>query len=1618
MTQNYFWERESETMYRQRQAAEFQKKVNKDAFEFLGQKTALSRGLPESVAPLGEFNLFNKKLVQPRDLEEVVPGEDIKKPKRDGGFLGINNSGLVRGAFGGRISQPWDVLRPVQRLLDAEQRYVTRPLASLVLSPLPGSYEDQPKLLRVATEALVDPLNYIGPGALTKGLKLLNMAPEARFALPALDSLFVGAGSKKAVLSVMKNAGYSLAWAGGSVGAEEIGVPGIIGGGLSTIALGRAPGFRGAKPVLGQAQLPRIAIPDFDAPLNTPVGLKTRFKPTNYDVMPEEFDAATSTNDFRAKANINFTRGTGENPTRISFVKSYDSRTPNLYEVIIHRDSATNWNGRNPEKADYKQLAELRDLMADLIQLNPEANFYAGPTDLRREEIYRLFGFGDASDKFDFNTLEAAGVYPVSRLNHNAEDLKMFFPEATNEEIQRMIRMGKTFPSHIILDKDYFMSKIARRNPTIGNTDLMKSAVDPSSDEMQKILQAEDDALEEYFKKIEFGKSPEDQEAAGEVLSSQLRQSNRLPPNLRAGAGKRLAPGAEGPGTPPKVSPRETSTDMWDMLQRVWSAPQDMFDTRTVESVFDTANQRKTVTGLLRQSMYKNLPKPIVDYMQSHGLRFQDTSVTAFVNEYNRLYSLRLPYAATVGDEIRGVQELMNDNQYLRTVEKRTLGTMVDDPALISQAKALEVEHPDIFTGNRLVTPDGDLTLRDLQTYKNLFDLTPQQRSALDALDAPYGPHMEFERLFGLSPTEVEYGSYSHKAPMRIKVGGGQVTQGGDAAVDSAMMLASRGERIKTGVKGLSSSKITQAEGIANGNTYLPYIEAQQQRISQGYKAMADKWLGMALEGEGKTATSFYPEEMVEGIKSLSQLKRQGSNMQKELKRLLGSAKGTAWIPPQGDIHSQLTDVVNYVNGASNLSKKARDIRVKDAQAQLEGILQAADEQFEPLREMRKSIREGLKDPESALRTAYPVEWHGQYFPLSQGRELQALERGKTADGISGFVQEVNNAIRPVMATLDVSFLGVQGLIAAFSNPVAYVKAAKTVFTSGYGDYESQLHRSGDLYKMIKDGVHWASRNDISEFLFPSWIARTPIVGGLADKSNSWFSQFGNVLRSEMYRTSVQSGMDDVTRQALARNVNLISGFSPNDPSSIEKSIMFAPRFFRSQMGLIADAVTKHDLSHDGAARALGTFLTMGVLTTYIANEALGNETSFDPDDPNFLRVRVGGRDLSVFGTWDTLARAVSKTFYNEGSLGLDADGAAYLARVKASPFVSRMWDIIDGETIGGQELNWGSPGDIILSAGKYASGFMPLSAQQLLQDPPDLTNPSSIAGSAAQFIGTKASPLSPSEKMAIKREQVAQTKYNKAWDDLEPYQQEELRKTNNLTLPSKSVLAKAFESRRAISERFTQAQQDIDESVPRGPEWIEAYQKLKNEQTGAYAQWAEEHPDALAKIRHGVPKNPNEKAQQDFYALFDTADQEGWTAGELSDAIDAFERRTPKAQLDYIERNSGLKNTEQVKEYKAAQRQLSEYWDLGDAIFERLKARLPQGSRYTSLQDWTNARVLEMQNAGVPDKLIVQRVQQNPVVKQINRATRELREKYRRKHKGTDRLLVTWYGAVPIDEQ
>jgi len=371
---------------------------------------------------------------------------------------------------------------------------------------------------------------------------------------------------------------------------------------------------------------------------------------------------------------------------------------------------------------------------------------------------------------------------------------------------------------------------------------------------------------------------------------------------------------------------------------------------------------------------------------------------------------------------------------------------------------------------------------------------------------------------------------------------------------------------------------------------------------------------------------------------------------------------------------------------------------------------------------------------------------------------------------LSETIRSFNQLYASTTATLDHSAVGIHGLLGMYNDPNVTAKVFATDLkawgTRGeellgkfIDDFNRQAINSGRL-----TSEDWARQKlriggEDTEFMMGgakgvSLLRKTPLI----KEANRAFGFYGDFLRlkqadgeiADLMRTTGKSKdelIESGEAAGIAEGANATTGYSGKQfGGSVGDIALYAPKFLAARINNVVRTVTATVTDPVGAVEAVpfvgrklrqitpGTrdipierrmarraiLRTIGsvVTLTYSINAAQGRETdmrlTFIDDDgnirynSNFMRIRAFGRDISLFGTYDSLMRMIVLVGTGQP---LDA------FRGMASGSVANAWDIISEKDAMGEpaRADW-MPGDNswLAATGHVLESFAPFAGDEL----------------------------------------------------------------------------------------------------------------------------------------------------------------------------------------------------------------------------------------------------------------------------------------------------------------
>jgi len=472
-----------------------------------------------------------------------------------------------------------------------------------------------------------------------------------------------------------------------------------------------------------------------------------------------------------------------------------------------------------------------------------------------------------------------------------------------------------------------------------------------------------------------------------------------------------------------------------------------------------------------------------------------------------------------------------------------------------------------------------------------------------------------------------------------------------------------------------------------------------------------------------------------------------------------------------------------------------------------------------------------------------------------------------------------NNFYRGARSTADNSAIMIQGLLGSASDPEASARALllnMEIWRTGearaiFGKFVKETDQYANDTLGIPNFSQTAAQKGLiinggETELTQSLVTRLP---GARRASNA-FGFYGDALRLrwladevviEMKRQgkTARQIVDDGTLENSAKAINAATGMSEgNRFTDLSSLVLFAPRFLQSRLVTVARGIRGLDVDapldilpsslrrrvplspaplnraarlQDRIARkALIRLIGWGAAITVGANAALGQETDFrlfvnGRPNPNFMRIRFGERDYSVYGTWDSIGKLIIGTA--QGLSKGQLDTILESGRGLGSGLVVQAWDFFSRRDFEGRKTR-DTPEQF---AAHVTRSHLPFQAEELPAATGKIIQGTregdigQIATGAAQIAleghGAKSSPLSRGDQLDI----LAKSQLGKSYSEINLLERFQLESDPEIApllaeidadLAARGRVSAEYRVERANAENALKdfQQQDLDEFI------------------------------------------------------------------------------------------------------------------------------------------------------------------------------------------------------------
>ena len=675
----------------------------------------------------------------------------------------------------------------------------------------------------------------------------------------------------------------------------------------------------------------------------------------------------------------------------------------------------------------------------------------------------------------------------------------------------------------------------------------------------------------------------------------------------------------------------------------------------------------------------------------------------------------------------------------------------------------------------------------------------------------------------------------------------------------------------------------------------------------------------------------------------------------------------------------------------------------------------------------------------------------GKTFTEAQSSTITSLVRGEfLPTDVGRQAMKINSFMRSAVATLDLSWYGIQGWAVMMSKPDVFFKTLDIALRSikdpqAYQGYMNM--NKENVMEGVENGLAILNKSAPDEVMNAMPVAnaiegiakrvggdtlkkRASVARTILDISDEAFSRAGNVARIELYKSMKatngnlgalrQSNKPEASMQSIADAANQLTGITKDRVFDIERYGLFAPRYTRAMFKNILDAAavsTNTDKSRLVRETMFTAMATTALATAFINYAITGESTDFQPVkngkfNSNFMTIKnLGGRDINLFGPYRTNMRLIGDAFS-----GSPTEATVRFARGKSGPLASIVGDIIQGHDLSGNPIKLTSLQGVADTALGYSlSRVTPIALNDLAASVQEggvteLLNPLIVADIAG---------FNSRERRSYSlKESLAQRRFNKPYADLTGQERDALRQENPEMFrlaeeelkkrakydPSAQSAVKANEINSERISKESQLQSKYSEGLIEPKQFREAMSALSLE---------------AATKREVIRGNTGEPAPDDalgrYYQTFRDAEiAPGVIDWNLQDKLEAELRSSLTAdQLRHIDERSGAEHPPEVQWYFNNKKIISEsgYWSSLDAAFNSRVGRFARSAGFRSYQELETAlkRSESQGNVSASRKL-------QSFIDSVRRESDNNRRQLRTANPALDNaLLQNGYVTVPI---
>lgn len=363
------------------------------------------------------------------------------------------------------------------------------------------------------------------------------------------------------------------------------------------------------------------------------------------------------------------------------------------------------------------------------------------------------------------------------------------------------------------------------------------------------------------------------------------------------------------------------------------------------------------------------------------------------------------------------------------------------------------------------------------------------------------------------------------------------------------------------------------------------------------------------------------------------------------------------------------------------------------------------------LTKIRKQIETG-NFPEPAIREkkiADPKLERKQIELAKLRREKQQMIINVAPWTKMKIAREAIYTAKAIKATADISFTFRQNIWHVLSHPVRTSKAFIPASKAFFSEYSSEqianaLRNNENAFLREQSGVAILDANSPdarrqSEVFRGRMAEHIPIIGAIMKASSRHAVAIGNLVRASAFdqfmANNPNATLDE--RRAFADYLNVTTGLGNlSRAGAIGKEldlVFFAPRFAVSRVQTpyaIAKYWKKYPRVRKQMARDMVGFVATGGMVLALAAMAGAEVELFDPDDPDWGKIRFDDTRIDIWGGFQQPARVIARIAQGPSKWEVGFDSLELIARFasfKFGPVITIPRELLMGRTAVGEDV-------------------------------------------------------------------------------------------------------------------------------------------------------------------------------------------------------------------------------------------------------------------------------------------------------------------------------------------